>query len=112
MVILVLNKLVEAFQYDVIDADSACDHRLQVLEPVFESCQRQQGHSGALLTCNEGINNILELIVCIGQTALDRNLFQQEWEERYLHLRWISVSIEGFLLGARTGVPNHTATFI
>ena len=86
MLVSILHKLVEAFGYDVVDMYLAGDHGFEVLEPASKTRQRQQGQLAVLLTRNESINHILEFIVCVCQTALDRDFLQQEREERYMHL--------------------------
>lgn len=93
MLISVCDKLVETFGHDIVDVDLTRNHRIEVLKSALTTCQRAQSHLGVLLTRNKSIHDILELIVCVCQTAHYRDLFEQKREERYLHLRRVSASM-------------------
>lgn len=89
MLILVRDQLFEPLVNNIVNMDFACNHRLNAFELAWTLISSAP-HLNCSLTRYKCIHNILEFLVIVCKTTLDRDFLHDEGHERNFHLRLVN----------------------
>jgi hypothetical protein len=90
MSIFICDQLFEPLRRDIIDMDFTCDHSLDTLEFACSESKLDTLTLVFLLTCDEGVDDFLELLIIVCKRTHDCDFFEHKGKKQDFHLHSVS----------------------